>query len=388
VSTPASVQAEASPAASPGRTPFDPDRFYLPSELEADAPPEARGLARDGVRLLVARRADGRLIHHRFTDLPGLLAAGDVLAVNTSATLPAHVDADAAGRPASLHLSGCLPGGLWMVELRHRSPAAAAGFPPSTEQAWARRAPAGRPWLDAEPGTVVRLPAGGRAELRLPANSGIRAGAPVRLWVATLELPEPLLAYLAGHGRPIRYQYVPDEWPIASYQTVFAEVPGSAEMPSAARPFSAEVITRLVTRGVVIAPFVLHCGLSSPEQHEPPVAEWYQVPVTTAAQVNAARQTGRRVIAVGTTAVRALETVTDDRGRVHPGEGWTELVVTADSRVRAVDGLLTGWHEPGASHLAMLEAIAGPDVVAASYAEALAEGYLWHEFGDSHLVLP
>jgi S-adenosylmethionine:tRNA ribosyltransferase-isomerase len=159
-------------------------------------------------------------------------------------------------------------------------------------------------------------------------------------------------------------------------------------MPSAARPFSAGVITRLVSRGVAIAPFVLHCGVSSPEQHEPPAPEWYQVPPSTAAQVNAARRAGGRVVAVGTTAVRALETVADGRGVVHPGEGWTELVVRPDRAVRAVDGLLTGWHEPGASHLAMLEAIAGPDLVSASYAAALAEGYLWHEFGDSHLVLP
>ena len=159
-------------------------------------------------------------------------------------------------------------------------------------------------------------------------------------------------------------------------------------MPSAARPFSAEVITRLVSRGIGMAPFVLHCSVSSPEQHEPPAAEWYRVPPTTAAQINTARQGGRRVIAVGTTAVRALETVTGPAGEVHPGEGWTELVVTRDRPVRSVDGLLTGWHEPGASHLAMLEAIAGPGLVADSYAAALAHGYLWHEFGDSHLVLP
>ncbi len=151
---------------------------------------------------------------------------------------------------------------------------------------------------------------------------------------------------------------------------------------------AAEVITRLVSRGVVVAPFVLHCGVSSPEQHEPPAAEWYRVPSTTAAQINAARRTGGRVIAVGTTAVRALETVADSRGVIHPGEGWTELVIRNDQDVRAVDGLLTGWHEPGASHLAMLEAIAGPELVSASYLAALAEGYLWHEFGDSHLVLP
>jgi S-adenosylmethionine:tRNA ribosyltransferase-isomerase len=323
---------------------------------------------------LVAHRATGSLEHHHFHDLPQLLHAGDVLVVNTSATLPASLDAEVAGEPAALHYSGRLPGGLWVVELRRR-PRDGAGV-------------ASTPWLDAAPGTVVGLPAGGWAELRLPASAGAGAGHPVRLWVATVELPEPWLPYLARYGRPVRYGYVPQPWPISSYQTVFADVPGSAEMPSAARPFSAELITRLVSRGVGMAPFVLHCGVSSPEQHEPPVAEWYQVPPTSAGQINAAHQLGGRVIAVGTTAMRALETVTDAGGVVHPGEGWTELVIARDRRIRAADGLVTGWHEPGASHLALLEAVAGTELISASYAEALGEGYLWHEFGDSHLVLP
>jgi S-adenosylmethionine:tRNA ribosyltransferase-isomerase len=353
---------------------FDPVGFRVPSDLEASEPPEARGVPRDAVRLLVARRAAGTIEHRYFQDLPQLLGAGDVLVVNTSATLPASLAAEAAGQPATLHYSGRLPGGLWIVELRRRGPAGAGS---STQ-----------PWLHAVPGTVVRLPGGGRAELRLPASADAVAGDPIRLWVATVALPLPFLPYLARYGRPIRYGYVPQEWPISSYQTVFADGPGSAEMPSAARPFSAALITRLVSRGVGIAPFVLHCGVSSPEQHEPPVAEWYRVPPTTAAQVNAARQAGGRVIAVGTTAMRALETVSDPGGTVHPGEGWTELVIDSDRCIRAADGLITGWHEPGASHLALLEAVAGGEVVAASYAAAIAHRYLWHEFGDSHLVLP
>jgi S-adenosylmethionine:tRNA ribosyltransferase-isomerase len=382
--------------------PFDPAAFSLPAQLEASAPPEARGVRRDGVRLLVARGgSDGLpgLEHRQFTDLPDLLRAGDVLVINTSATLPASVPArTAGGLPATLHFSGLLPGGLWMVELRHRpasksTPSAAfegtarPGRPAPTPAAAGGAAGPTLPWLDATPGTVVELPGGGRAELRLPASASLVPGGKVRLWVAALQLPVPLLAYLARYGQPIRYPYVPEAWPISTYQTVFAEVPGSAEMPSAARPFSAELVTRLVSRGVSVAPFVLHCGVSSPEQHEPPAAEWYRVPPTSAARINTARQGGHRVVAVGTTAVRALETVTDPGGVVHPGEGWTELVVTPDRVVRSVEGLLTGWHEPGASHLGMLEAIAGPDLVAASYTAALADGYLWHEFGDSHLVL-
>jgi S-adenosylmethionine:tRNA ribosyltransferase-isomerase len=299
-----------------------------------------------------------------------VLHAGDVLVVNRSATLPASLSATTGeGVPAELHLSTQLPAGLWVVELRH------PGVPAST------------PWLDASAGTVVHLPGGAAAELLVPATGSLEPGRAVRLWVAALDLPADLLPFLARYGRPIRYRYVDHDRPIGAYQTVFADEPGSAEMPSAARPFSAELVTRLVARGVMFAPFVLHAGVSSPEGHEPPMAERYRVPRESAASVNATRRAGHRVIAVGTTAVRALETVVDERGWVHPGDGWTELVVTPERGVRAVDGIVTGWHEPEASHLAMLEAIAGRDLLDASYRAALEEGYLWHEFGDSHLIL-
>ena len=242
-------------------------KFELPPELEAGSPPEARGLRRDGVRLLVAHKATPGLEHRYFAELPALLDPGDVVVINTSATLPASVPATTAGSPAALQLSGRLPGGLWVVELRHRH------LDPGEEGYETR------PRLDAETGTVVDLPAGGRAVLRIPAAGGLAAG---RLWVASVELPEPVLAYLACHGYPVRYSYVNRPWPIDTYQTVFAQVPGSAEMPSVARPFSAEVTTHLVSRGVVFAPFVLHCGVSSLEAHEPPAPEWYRVPATSA----------------------------------------------------------------------------------------------------------
>ena len=336
--------------------------FTLPARLEARRPPEPR----DGVRLLVARRSDGRIEHREFVDLPDILVAGDVLVVNTSATLGAALRGTVAdGRAAELHLSTQLPGGLWVVELRHAPGADGASTP----------------WLDAPVGTVVHLAAGGEVALVAPASAG-------RLWFATVTLPAPLLTYLARWGRPIRYAYVPREWPLDAYQTVFADEPGSAEMPSAARPFSASLVAKLVSRGVAFAPFVLHAGVSSLEAHEPPMAEWFRVGLETAEVVNRARSAGRRVIAVGTTAVRALESVVDSRGNVHPGQGWTEVIVTPERGVRSVDGLITGWHEPRASHLAMLEAIAGPELLDASYRAALEEGYLWHEFGDSHLILP
>jgi S-adenosylmethionine:tRNA ribosyltransferase-isomerase len=229
------------------------------------------------------------------------------------------------------------------------------------------------------------LPGGGRAELLAPypAGTGLE-----RLWLARLDVPGRLLAYLRAHGQPIRYSHADRAWPIEAYQSVFSRDPGSAEMPSAARPFTESLVTELVTRGIVLAPITLHTGVSSQEAGEPPYAERYEVPPATASLVNAAHADGRRVIAVGTTVVRALESTADASGRSHPGRGWTELVVTPERGVRVVDGLVTGWHEPESSHLAMLEAIAGRELLDASYAAAVAEGYRWHEFGDSHLILP
>ena len=195
-------------------------------------------------------------------------------------------------------------------------------------------------------------------------------------------------AYLGRYGRPIRYGHAERTWPLEAYQNVYALHPGSSEMPSAGRPLSVELIVALAARGILIAPITLHCGVSSPERHEPPYPEPYAVPESTARLVAATRDWGGRVIAVGTTVVRALETAAVSGGAVVPGSGWTDLVITPERPLNAVDGLITGWHEPEASHLLMLEAVAGSDLLARCYEEALELGYLWHEFGDSHLILP
>ena len=337
--------------------------FELPERLEAHAPPEARGLARDDVRMLVAR-GDGRLVHARARDLPDFLRAADLVVINTSATLPAALAAwRTDGTALELRLSTPLPGASqarWVVELR-------AGDDPFGE---------------ARAGETLDLPAGASARLDAPYLSG------PRLWAASLQLPEPLMAYLARHGSPIRYRYVPDAHPLADYQTAYAVEPGSAEMPSAGRPLTPAVVTALVAKGVSVAPIVLHTGVSSPERGERPYPERYSVPPTTARLVEATRRWGGRVIAVGTTVVRALETVARADGTIESCEGWTALVVTPDRGVRAVDGLITGWHEPEASHLDMLHAVAGRRLIERSYAAALQAGYLWHEFGDLHLILP
>jgi S-adenosylmethionine:tRNA ribosyltransferase-isomerase len=341
--------------------------FELPPALEAHEPPEARGLARDEVRLMVATRHDGRIAHARFRDLPSFLAPGDLLVVNTSATLPAALPARRAdGTALQLHLSTPAPhrpvGKWWIVELRSADGAS--------------------PFRDLRVGEQLDLPAGARAELMAPYAGG------VRLWLARLELGAQLQPYLERHGRPIRYRYVSRDWPLAAYQTAFALEPGSAEMPSAGRAFTPELVTRLVAAGVRIAPITLHTGVSSPERSEAPYPEPYRVPAATARLVNATRAWGGRVVAVGTTAVRALETGAGPDGTVSSGEGWTSLVVNPERGLRAVDGLLTGWHEPEASHLQLLQAAAGAPLLARCYEAALEQGYLWHEFGDLHLILP
>ena len=344
--------------------------FNLPAELEAAEPPEARGLARDEVRLMVSSHSADTVTHTTFREIGRFLHAGDVLVINTSGTLNAALNATRAntGTAAELHLSTQITGGYWTVELRQIQP---DGTYPLHEDLT---------------GEVCALPGGASATLHAPYPAS--AGSLSRLWLATLRTPVPLLEYLTQHGFPIRYRYVPEVWPNEYYQTVYANEPGSAEMPSAGRAFTHELMTRLLAQGVIFAPLVLHTGVASLESHEPPYAEYYHVSPETARLVGAAHEAGSRVIAIGTTAVRALESVTDARGSVHAGEGWTELVVTPERGLRMVYGLLTGLHEPRSSHLAMLEALAGRDHLRHTYAEALAHRYLWHEFGDLHLLLP
>jgi S-adenosylmethionine:tRNA ribosyltransferase-isomerase len=354
----------------------------------ASGPPEARGLARDGVRLLVAT-PDG-LAHARFADLPRFLAPGDLLVVNTSATVAAALTGQRGdGRLVTVHLSSQLEDGIWLVELRE--PDATLGRV-----------------TDAVPGEPVTLPDGMSLTLLHPYPDPLAT----RMWAASAD--GDVLAAAARHGRPIRYSYVPDPWPLAAYQSVFARSPGSAEMPSAARPFTPELVTSLVSGGVLVAPITLHAGVASLEAGEDPLPEWCSVPETTAQLVNLTLAAGRRVIAVGTTCTRALESaadpaITGPAGRPNPADpastglastgtvipgpvqaftGRTGLVLGAGRPARAVSGLITGWHDAEASHLALLEAVAGTALVAAAYQAAEQAGYLWHEFGDSCLLLP
>jgi S-adenosylmethionine:tRNA ribosyltransferase-isomerase len=347
--------------------------FQLPSELEASEPPEARGLRRDEVRLMVSNYRTDEVKHAQFNHLTEYLSEGDVLVVNTSRTRNAALLASRGdGAVIELHVSTHLDDGQWTVEARSISE---AGKTKHLE--------------DAHEGEVLRLQGGATAVLQAPYISDCNDNSTPSetLWLAKIDFPEDADEYLERYGFPIRYNYVKEKWSLDYYQTVYATEVGSAEMPSAGRPFTTELLEQLTSKGIQIAPLILHTGVSNID-HEPPYKEFYRVPQETANIVNKARVSGHRIVAVGTTAIRALETVTNGDGITHAGEGWTCLVITSQRKPRAVNALLTGMHEPEASHLAILESLAGLSHIKVAYEEALRNGYLWHEFGDLHLILP
>ena len=354
--------------------------FAPPGNRTAPSPAEARGLRRDDVRLLVAH--GDRLTHARFGDLADHLEPGDLVVVNASQTVAGEVDAVLAGDGASngdvvVHVATDLRDGTWVVEVRT-----------APDAAWAV--------LDAVAGQTLALTTVGEpAVLTLlepyPREDSSPTGAGNRLWRAGYAGESELPALLARLGRPIAYGYLDRQYPIDDYRTIFGTTPGSAEMPSAARPFTPEVVTRLVSRGIAIAPILLHTGVSSQEAGEAPQPEWFEVSESTARLANTTRAGGGRIIAVGTTVTRALESAVDGTAGsalVQASAGWTELVVTRDAPPRVVDGLITGWHDPAASHLLLVEAVAGPRLTQVAYDAAVESGYHWHEIGDSALLLP
>ncbi len=336
--------------------------FARPRELQATAPAEARGIPRDQARLMVSTGAGHQHVH--FADLARFLNPGDLLVVNDSATLPASLPAS--GRLGSfiVNFATDFGNGTWLVEPRWSS---------------SRQGP-----LPLSPGEEIEV---GGLNTRLIATY---PGLP-RLWFAQVE--GDVRAAMERVGAPIRYGYVTEAYPLSTYQTVFARHPGSAEMPSAAYPFTPRVVSDLRAHGVQIAAITLHTGVSSLEveseivEEHPLYPEPFTVSEATAQAVNAARREGRRVIATGTTVVRALESAWNGH-EVTARHAFTRLYVHPGRGVHVIDGLITGLHDPVTSHLAMLYTIAGQDVIRSAYEEAVKEGYLWHEFGDSHLLLP
>jgi S-adenosylmethionine:tRNA ribosyltransferase-isomerase len=339
-------------------------RFALPKQLEATAPPERRGVRRDQVRLLVLSRFSGAVTHTHFDRIGDSLRSGDLLVCNDSRTIPALLPGTTkGGEPVEVRLARPLTG-RWSSE-----------------------------W------EALLLPHGGEhTGERIDFDAGFSASVIERRadlpWLWRLRFSSSgldLLERIYRAGEPVRYSYVPEALPIDLYQTVYAGEPGSVEMPSAGRPFSWELLLRLRRQGVGIAFVTLHTSLSSfrdpmADSLRPSHEEPYRITPTAAEAINAARARGGRVIAAGTTVVRTLETVADGDGRVQPAEGVTDLYISQSHRLRAVDGLLTGLHEPEASHLDLLSAFVAPALLGPAYDEALARGYLWHEFGDTNLI--
>jgi S-adenosylmethionine:tRNA ribosyltransferase-isomerase len=344
--------------------------FELPGELSASAPAEARGLRRDEVRLLVVHRDSGQIEHRRFYEIGDYLRRGDVVVLNASAT-----------RPAALR--GTTESGQ---EIEARLSAQ-----------WSRNH-GGRIWqavvepedADLRPGTHLSFGGG-----RLAATVVGRRPDFERFWLIEFELNgRPMDDWLMDVGQPIRYDYVKGQYGLDAYQTVYAQFPGSAEMPSAGRAFTPELLASLCQNGVYLARIILHTGVSGLPIEEEDVEqhamyeEWYQVTPEAAQAINHARERGGRVIAVGTTVTRTLETVADEDGVIHEGEGWTTLYITPGYRFKAVDGLVTGLHEPDSTRMVLAVAFAGSkELMLRAYQEAISQKYLWHEFGDVSLIL-
>jgi S-adenosylmethionine:tRNA ribosyltransferase-isomerase len=343
-------------------------RFLLPAGREAQEPPEHRGLRRDQVRLLVGR--PGSLRHRQFLDLGTELCPGDVLVINTSATLPAALAGetrhpDGNRRAIPVHVSALLSLTDWVVE-----PRLADGTGPD---------------LRLRGGDTIDLPDGLKVRLLTTFPDGRAEKG--RLWRVRLSRPLDAVPYLHQHGRPIAYSYLTGDFPLTDRQSVFSRDEGSAEMPSAGRPFTADLLVQLVAAGITVVPILLHTGVSSAEAHEPPAPEPFIVSPDAARLLNSARRAGRHVVAVGTTAVRAVESCADVDGVVHPGSGWTDLVLSPQRPARVITGLISGLHPPEASHLDLLDAVVGAGVVDRVYRAAVEASYRWHEFGDATLLL-
>jgi len=341
-------------------------QFELPENLACPLPTEERGLRRDDVRLLVTAD-DGKVVKHsHFHQLTEFLQPGDLLVVNTSATVAAAIPLHLPnGNEGVLHLSNQLKNGRWLVEIR------------AIENNKTKR------WKKGQEAMLLNLPNGGQLQLKQRFYNNHHL---LDLWEVDLLLPKSIETYLHENGRAIRYSYSDKHYPLSYYQTQFSTTMGSAEMPSAARGFTVELVEKLIAKGVDIVPVLLHTGVSSLELDEKPYPEYMEISAISAQKINEAKQNGARVIAVGTTAIRALESAVDENNQVKAFKGHTELFIDHDYKMKIADALLTGFHEPEASHLLMLQALVSVRHLEEAYATAINNNYYWHEFGDLHLI--
>lgn len=338
--------------------------FYLPDSLHAAYPPERRGIRRDHVKCMVLNRQTGTTTHTQFQHIDSYLKAGDLLVLNASRTIPA----------------------VFQVNWKRNN----SLLQTQIETRLARR-------IDEKTWEALIVAAGVRWGDEFIFSSSLQAKviSVAESLLVTLQFSQSgnhLLEAFYALGEPVRYEYINHPWDLDYYQTVYGTVPGSVEMPSAGRAFSWELLLHLQRKGIRIAYIQLHTGLSyllddqahlDPKKH----AEEYLVPICTVQEIKQAKQRRNKVIAVGTTVVRALETSIDEYRNSIPQTGWTHLHITEDTKLQVVDGLITGFHEPEASHLDLLSAFIEPQLLLKAYQEAIDRQYYWHEFGDMNLIL-
>jgi S-adenosylmethionine:tRNA ribosyltransferase-isomerase len=331
--------------------------FELPTDLIPAAPTRPRGSS----RMLVVDRRSGELAHRSFTDLPEYLHPGDVLVLNDTKVMPTVLRGRADdGAQVRLDLVSKKGGGRW--------------------DCFVRRVRA------LEPGTRLTF-ADGALEGIIVGPNDFGTGTLVDLSLEGPELIEVLVAY-AGYMLPM---YLDQDVKGDDYQTVYANEAGSNQPPVAGMHFTEEMFDRLAAQGVHAHHITLRIGRldnlsllgeEAEVQEHRMYAEAYEVPQKTADALNAARRDGHRIVCIGTTSVRTLETVADADGVVHPGHGWTDCYITPGHRFKAVDALLSNLQPPKTTNVILHASFAGTELVMRAYREAVAERYQFLEFGD------
>ncbi|MFE1246144.1 S-adenosylmethionine:tRNA ribosyltransferase-isomerase [Fictibacillus sp. NPDC058756] len=336
-------------------------KFELPQELNAKEPPERRGIRRDYVKMMVLDKTTGHTEHTKFFQLDRYLKKGDLLVLNASRTVP-----------AVLKSIREIDGTEVEVRLAHRK----------NESIWEALPVSG----NLKKGEIIRFSPSLTATVVEQSSDSPFVSLAFNLCCSSL------YNQIYSLGEPVRYEYIQEPWNLDYYQTVFATIPGSVEMPSAGRAFSWELLFRLQKKGVQIAYITLHTGLSyllDDKWHKGPDKNFenYEVPEETVNLIHETKEAGGRVVAVGTTVVRALETVALEKNELQAHTGWTNLYITENTKLQICDGLITGMHEPEASHLQLLSAFVDKDKLYEAYKGAIEQRYLWHEFGDMNLIL-
>lgn len=329
-------------------------------------PPEFYGRERDEVKLLAIDTKSGTYSSVPFTDIPGLLRRGDLLVFNNSMLIPSSVPVfdNTTGRNGYLNFGTSWKEGMILAEPRPKSFNRLLGA-------------AERDVTIIGPGAGMTLKGRHKAFQRF-VWAGAESG--------EMQLSDMLLKY----GAPLTYDHIPFKLPLEYYRTAFSTIPGSVEFPSAGRPFSRRVLEMLRKRGVGTAEITIHCNLSPLEPSEfdgssSLLEERYVISHAAAEAINGAREAGGRVIAVGTSVVRALEASYD--GRAVPRSAETDLFIRPGHKIKSVDGLVTGMHDPESSHVEMISSFVDDSLLQSAYSTALSLGFQWHEFGDLSLVL-